>query len=397
MLNALLSGLVSAAADNDPTTVGTVAVAGATTLYGLEWLLILIVPMLATIQMLGTRLAAVTHEDLQMVIRNRYSTVVALATMLAIVGVNAVTLGADLQAGAASVSMLTGVSQKVWVVPVALALAALLSWQNFARVRNIFALLPLAFLAYAGAAFLAHPDWHAVLNGFVPHVPGKHDAAITMLALLGTLLTAYAYLWQTVQVATDRPRRNRRALRSLELSTLPGLLFTFAILWFILVASAATLGVHHRTVETAQQAAQALTPLAGKAASTVFAVGLLGSSLLAVPVIAAATADVLCATFRWTGSLDDRPQQAKRYYAVIYGALLVGVAICYAGVPVITLLFIASVAGGIATPVTLAPLMLLVRDRKVMKGKRAPLWLAAAGWAVTAIVSFAAIASMVQS
>lgn len=397
MLNGLLSGFVSATADNDPTTVGTVAVAGATTLYGLEWLLILIVPMLATIQMLGTRLAGVTHQDLQTVIRNRYHLPVGIVTMCSIIGVNIVTLGADLQAGSASMHLLTRTPQGVWVVPIAAALAALLSWQNFNRVRHVFVVLPLAFLAYAGAAWMAHPDWRAVVAGFVPHMPQKREWTVTMLALLGTVLTAYSYLWQTVEIATDRPSRRRRVLRALQLSTLPGLLFTFAILWLILVASAATLGVHHHPIQTAQDAAEALTPFAGSSAAIVFAVGLLGSSLLSVPIIAAASAGAVCATFHWRGSLDDRPARAKHFYAVIYGMLIAGAAICFSKVPVITLLFIASIAGGIATPITLAPLMLLVRDRRIMKNARAPLWLSAAGWAVTAIVSVAAIASIVQS
>jgi Mn2+/Fe2+ NRAMP family transporter len=283
----------------------------------------------------------------------------------------------------------------VWVVPIAVGLGALLSFGSFDRVRDVFAILPLAFLAYVAGAFVAHPNWHAVLSGFVPQMPGGRRTAVTMLAMFGTLLTSYAYLWQTVEVATDRPPR--RALRAIELSTLPGLLLTFAVLWFILITTAATLGVHHHAVQSAQDAAGALAPFAGRWAPIIFALGLLGSSVLAVPVIVATTANAVAVTFCWGGSLDDAPRNAKPHYAVVYGALAIAAALCFTGVPVITLLFVASIAGGIATPLTLAPLMLLVRDRSVMRDRRAPRWLAAAGWSAAAIVSFAAAASIAQT
>jgi Mn2+/Fe2+ NRAMP family transporter len=390
----LLSGLVSAASDNDPTTVGTVAVAGAMTLYGLEWLLVLLIPMLAVVQMLGTQVAGVTRRGLQAVVRDRYGPLVAFVSMLAIVGVNSITLGADLQAGAASLHLLTGIAPAIWAVPLAVVIGTLLSVASFDRVRAIFAVLPLAFLAYAVAAFLSHPNWHAVARGFIPRFSAKHEIGAA-LALLGTTLTAYAYYWQTVEVATDRPPR--RKLRTAELATLPGIIFTFTILWFILTATAATLGVHHHPVTTAQDAAGALAPFAGRWAPIVFAVGLLGSSLLAVPVIAAANANAVCVTLRWRGSLNDSPRAAPRHYAVIYLSLGVAAAIAFARVPTITLLFIASIAGGLTTPLTLGLLMLLARDRSVMHKRTAPVWAIAAGWAVAAIVTAAAIGYIVTS
>ncbi len=391
----LLSGLVSAAADNDPTTVGTVAVAGAATVYGLEWLLVLGIPMLAIAQMLGTRLAGVTRRGLQAVVRDRYGVAIGVVSMVAIVAVNLITLGADLQAGAASLQILTGLPPIVWALPLAVLLAVLLSFANFSVIRAVFSVLPLAFFAYAAAAVLSHPDWGAVARGFIPHFGTQHEFTQTVIALLGTLLTAYSYFWQTVQVATDKPPPRR--LGATEAATLPGIVFTFVVLWFILTATASTLGAHHRTVQTAQDAAQALAPFAGRWAPVVFAIGLLGSSLLAVPVLAAATANAVCVTFRWDGSLDDSPREAPRHYAVIYASLAIAAAFCFVHVPTITLLFIASIAGGLATPLTLALLMLLVRDRSVMHKRVASRWLVAGGWAIAAIITVAAIGFLVHS
>jgi Mn2+/Fe2+ NRAMP family transporter len=369
--------------------VGTIAVAGAVTIYRLEWLLVLIVPMLAVVQIIGTQLAGVTRRGLQAVVRHRYGTAVAVVSMSAILAVNLITLGADLQAGAASLQLLTGVNEVVWAIPLAIALGALLSLGSFDRVRAVFALLPLAFLAYAAAAFLAHPNWHEVARGFIPSVDVTRENLQTILAMLGTLLTAYAYFWQTVEVATDRPPRGK--LRAVEFATLPGVLFTFAILWFILTATGATLGIHHHVIQTAQDAAGALAPLAGHLAPVLFGIGLLGSSLLAVPVIAAANANAVSVTFLWGGSLNDSPRKAPRHYGVIYISLAVAAAIAFARVPTITLLFIASIAGGLATPLTLVLMMLLVRDRSVMHRREAPRWVVAAGWAVTITVGVAAI------
>lgn len=391
---ALLSGLVSATADNDPTTVGTVAVAGATTAYGLEWMLVLIMPMLMIVQVTATHLAAVTHQNLQQLVRRRYGPAVAIVSMLSIVAVNAVTAAADIGAGAASLQLLSGVAGAIWVVPLAVLLGVLLTVETFDRVRAVFAILPLAFFAYAAAAFMAHPNWHDVARGFIPQISAK-QGVLTVLALLGTLLTAYMYLWQTVEIAADKPPR--RVLRRVKLASLPGVLFMGAVLLFILIATAGTLGVHHHPIETAQDAALALAPFAGRFAPIVFGIGLLGSSLLAVPVIAASSASAVCATFSWHGSLDDRPKTAPAYYGVLYGTLGLGALLTFSGVPTITLLYIASIAGGIATPVTLALLMLLARDPKTVRQRKISGWLAACGWVVTLIVSAAAIGSAFAS
>lgn len=394
-ITALVSGLVSAAADNDPTTVGTIAVAGALTVFGLEWVLLLIIPMLVVVQMLATRLAGASHRGLQSAARKRYGPVVAGVTLSAIVAVNLITLGADLQAGTAALNLITGVRQEIWAIPLAIAIACILSWENFDKTRKIFAVLPLAFLAYAAAAVLAHPNWAAVAHGFIPNFDGKKATTQTILALFGTLLTAYAYFWQTVEVAADRPPRRR--LLAAELATIPGILFTFVILWFILTATAATLGVHHRPVESAQDAARALAPFAGRFAPIVFAIGLFGSAMLAVPVLSAGTANAMCETFSWRGSLDDTPRKAPLHYAVIYISLAIAAALCFLHVPTVTMLFIASIAGGLATPLTLVLMVLLVRDGSTMRGSRASPWLAGAGWAVAAIVTVAGIGFLIQS
>lgn len=388
-LRSLVSGLVSAAADNDPTTVATVAIAGATLTYGLEWLLVLVIPMFMVVQAIGTQVAAVSREGLQATIRDRYGQPAAWASLACIACVNVLTYAADLGAGSASLNLISHIDARWWLLPLSLAVGMLLAYGSVEKVRLVLTLLPLAFLAYVAAAFLARPDWHTVAAGFVPQLAWNHGNVAIAIALIGTTLTVYSFYWQTIEVAQDAPPP--RALLPVQLAALPGTLITGGVLWFILIATGATLGVHHHAVQTARDAAQALAPAAGKWASIVFGIGLLGSSLLALPVIAAGMGYAVTSTVRWPGSIDARPREARRYYAVIFAGIGLGTALAFAPLSPIALLFAASIAAGFATPLTLGMLVALGRDEKTMGRKKISPLLASAGWFVTAVVALAAL------
>lgn len=385
-----ISGVVSAAADNDPTTVATLAIAGASFVYGFEWLLLVIVPMMAVVQAIGTRVAAVAREGLQSSIRRRYGIYVGGFSLVCIMSVNIITYAADLVAGGAALNLLTGLDFRWFLVPVSLAVGFLLALGTMEKIRRVLIVLPLAFVAYIVAAFLARPNWHDVVRGFIPHFSGNDGFVATAIALIGTTLTVYSYYWQTVEVAQEAPPKF--AIGFVQAAALPGTLITGMVLWFILIATAATLGVHHHAVQTAQDAAQALAPFAGKWASVIFGIGLFGSALLALPVIAAGSANALVATFRWGGSLDKRPPEAKRYYATLFIAIATGTGVAFFGIEPIKLLFWASIAAGFATPVTLGLLILLGRDKRVMGDDAVSPGLTAAGWVVTGIITVAAAA-----
>jgi Mn2+/Fe2+ NRAMP family transporter len=394
-VKSVLSGLVSAASDNDPTTVATLAVAGATTIYRLGWLVVLIVPMLGAMQALATRVATVTHRDLQGVATKRYGKPLGFVLAISIVAVNLITLAADLQAGATSLQLITHVSETIWLAPIAIGTGVMLTLGSFDKARAFLAVLPLAFFTYIVAAFVAHPTWSDVARGLVPQVELNHTFVSTMIALLGTSLTSYTFVYQTIAVAADRPPRHH--LQITEVAAIPGTVVTGVIFFFILVATGATLGTHHLTVQTAQDAAKALAPIAGQSASIIFGVGLLGSALIAVPVLAAATAHVCRSAFGWEGSLDQSPRKAPAFYAVLYASLAIGTFAVFLHVPAISLLFYASIAGGLATPLTLVLLVVLARDRRVMRDGCAPPWLAYAGWATSIIVTVTGIAYLVTT
>ncbi|MBV8639096.1 MAG: divalent metal cation transporter [Candidatus Eremiobacteraeota bacterium] len=385
-----VSGIVSAAADVDPTTVATLAIAGATIVYGLEWLVILIVPMFAVVQMIGTQVATVCGEGLQSAVRRRYGLWIAMLSLVCIIGVNVITYAADLEAGAAALHLLTSIPFAWFLVPISLGVVVLLVYGSMDRVRRVLILLPLAFLAYVATTFIAHPNWHDVAQGLIPRLRSDNDYISTVVALIGTSLTTYSYYWQTVEIAAEAPPK--RAVWAVQLASLPGTLITGVVLWFILIGTASTLGAHHKSVDTAQEAAQALAPIAGQWASAIFGIGLFGSAMLALPVIAAGTASAVSTTFRWGGSLDKRPRDARRFYATLFIGVATATALALFKIPPIKLLFWASIAGGFGTPITLGLLVLLSRSKRMMAGNISPAWLATAGWIVTAVITIASLA-----
>jgi Mn2+/Fe2+ NRAMP family transporter len=334
-------GFVAGASNNDPTTVAALAVVGASTGYDLVWLVVLVLPMLAVVQVIAATVGSVT--------------------------------GAGLQA----------------------ALLRLFT-SRFARIERVLAFATLGFAAYAVSTLLAHPDWGAVAHAFL--VPAQHwDVAHASgaIALLGTTLTSYVYYWESIEVSRSgaEPARVGRAKRD----AVTGLAFSDFSFFFILVGTAATLGVNRHPVLTVADAALALEPLAGRYATLVFACGLLASAVIAIPVIAATIGFVTGETCRFKTDLDAPPAAARRFYGVLAASLLLGAALAALGPSPVTLLVDASIAGGLATPLTLAMLVAIGRDRTVMGEQRIGLPLAAAGIAITAIVAVCSVAYLATS
>ena len=390
------AGIVAGASDNDPTTVATLAVIGSTTTYELGWLTLLVIPMLAVVQAIAAQVGAVSKRGLEDCVRANYGRGWALAALAALLVVNVLTLAADLEGGGAALALLTHVPYQWWLIPLGAAAVTVLVVGKFESIQRVLRYVALLFLTYVGAAFLAHPDWHAVFAGsFIPHVSFRPEMVAGALALLGTTLTAYAYVWETIEVSEERPPL--RALGLVQVDAALGIVAAGLTFWFILIATGATLGTHHQRVDTAEQAAQALAPVAGKYASLVFGIGLLGSALVAIPVIAGTCAYVAAEMFGWRHSLDEKFDHARAFYLTLIGCVALAAGVAFTGVKPITLLFYSGIAGGIATPFTMALMLLVARNRDVMHQRRIAPWLAAAGWCVCAIVSAATLTYLVQT
>jgi Mn2+/Fe2+ NRAMP family transporter len=380
--------LISAASDNDPTNVGTAVAVGAQTGYQLSWLALLVAPLLGIVLAIAGQIGTVARDDLQSLTLKRYGRGVATVLLLSVVLVNLVTIAADLQAGAAGVGLLVGVDSRWLVAPLGAALAGLLLAGRYGQVVAVLRYVVVGFAAFGVAAVLAHPDWPSLLTAsLVPALSLRPDVVTGGLALLGTTLTSYAYVWETIGRGVEEPAdataQNGGQARA---GAVIGAVFTAVILWFMLVAAAATLGRHRQAAASAQDAARALRPLAGAGAADLFAAGLVTSALVALPVLMATTAYVVGAHFNWRRGLSERVGSARCFYAILVASIGLALAVSLAKISVIGMLVAASVIGGFGTPIGLVLLVRLARDPQVMGPRRISRRLAIAGWAVTAIV-----------
>ena len=382
--------LVAAASDNDPTNVGTAAAVGAQTGYQLSWVALLVAPLLGVVLTIAAQVGAVARDDLQSLTLKRYGRGAAAVLLVSVVAVNLVTIAADLQAGAAGIGLLAGVDSRWLVAPLGAALAGLLLAGKYAQVVAVLRYLMLGFAAFGAAAVLAHPDWPRLLQAsLVPALSLRPEEVAGGLALLGTTLTSYVYVWETIGRGVEEPADGTAdggGLARARAGAIIGAVFTAVILWFMLVASAATLGRHHQAVTSAQDAAGALRPLAGSAAADLFAAGLVTSAVIALPVLMATTAYVVGAHFNWRRGLSEGIGRAPGFYAILVASTGLALAVTLAKIPVIGMLVAASVIGGFGTPIGLVILVRLARDPRVMGPRPISRRLAIAGWAVAIIV-----------
>ena len=390
LLRSIGPELVSTASDNDPTNVGTAAAVGAATGYQLAWVALLVAPLLAVVQTIAAEVGSVARSDLQTLTVKRYGWRVAAILLVSVVVVNAVTIAADLQAGAVGIGLLAGVDYRWLVLPLGLALVGLLLVGKYDEVVAVLRYLLLGFFAFAVAAVLAHPDWsHLIRSSLVPTLSLRRDTIAGGLALLGTVLTSYVYVWETIARGIEEPpdqTAQGRASAAPRFGAIVGAVFTAVILWFMLVASAATLGQTGQKVTSAQDAAQALRPLAGPLAADMFAVGLVISAVVALPVLMATTAYVVGAQFDWRRGLSEDVRHAWGFYGVLAASIGLAFAVSLFDVSVIDMLVGASVIGGFGTPIGLVILVRLARDRTIMGTQRISARLAVSGWAVAALV-----------
>jgi len=390
LLRSIGPEVISAASDNDPTNVGAAAAVGAQTGYQLSWVALLVAPLLGVVMTIAAQVGAVARSDLQSLTLKRYGRRVAAVLLVSVVVVNLVTIAADLQAGAVGIGLLADVDSRWLVVPLGAALVGLLLVGKYDEVVAVLRYLLLGFLAFGAAVVLAHPDWSRLLKAsLVPALPLRRDEVAGGLTLLGTTLTSYVYVWETIVRGVEEPpdlTPGGRGLTRARVGAVVGAVFTAVILWCMLVTSAATLGQHHQTVASAQDAARALRPLAGSLAADLFAIGLIASAVVALPVLMVTTAYVLGAQFDWRRGLSEGIGRARGFYGVLAASVGLALVVALANISVIDMLVTASVIGGFGTPIGLVLLVRLARDPQVMGSKPISRRLAIAGWAVAVIV-----------
>ena len=407
-LDELGPGLITGAADDDPSGISTYSVAGASFGYSTLWTALLSFPLMAAVQLMCARLGMVTGCGLASVIRTRYPRwVLWLACSLVIVA-NISNIGADLGGMADAMQMMSGIRAYYWTPFFAALIIALLMWTSYSTMARVFKWLTLVLFAYVITAFLAHPHWSAVLRAtFIPRIQWTKDYLAVLVGILGTTISPYLFFWQAAQeVEEDRQRgkttvaqrrgSTNKELRIAQKDVLTGMLLSNLVMYFLILTTGATLHVHGVTqIETAKQAAEALLPLAGKGAYLLFTLGLVGTGMLAVPVLAGSSAYAIAEAARWkSASLGILPQSARKFYAVIAVAIVVGLALDFAGFNAVRMLFWSAILNGLLAPPLVVMVVLLTGDRKVMGSRTNSRGMQTLGWICAVVMSGAAIAML---
>ena len=398
-------GLITGAADDDPSGISTYSVTGASFGYAPLWTALFSYPLMASVQLMCARLGMVTGRGLAGVLRRNYSRWILWGACGLLIVANVVNIGADLGGMAEATEMMTGVNSLVWTPVFAALITSLLFWTSYRFIARVFKWLTLVLFAYVVAAFLAKPDWSAVLRStFVPHIEWSSAYLATFVGILGTTISPYLFFWQASQEVEEERKIGRNTvgrrkgatqeeLRKSRIDVLTGMFFSNVVMYFIILTTAATLHAHGQTnIETAQQAAEALRPLAGNGAYFLFTLGLIGTGMLGVPVLAGAAAYAIAEARAWRGTLEDRPRLAKKFYAVVAAAMLLGVGLQSLGVNAVKMLFWSAVLNGVLAPPLIVLVVLLTSSKKVMGEHVNPPLLKWLGWATAAVMAVAAVA-----
>lgn len=374
-LQSLGPGLVTGAADDDPSGIVTASQAGARYGYALLWTALYQIPLMSAIQLLAARIGLATRRNVPQVIADTFPRWVLWAVVLCLLVANTVNVAADLAGVAAGFELLTKVPH-LWFVPfVAAAVIAGLMLAKYRAIRQVLKWLTLSLFAYVIAAVLSRPHWGEVLRrSFVPTVRWDLPFLTMWVALFGTTISPYLFVWQSAEEREERRMKPGGPIyRRATADTVIGMTISQLIAYAIILAAAATLydaGGGHEP-QTATEVAQALRPIGGGAGTILFAVGMIGTGLLAIPTLLAASGYTLAAAFGRPASIDARPRKATFFYGVIAASAAVGVLLDLMGVSPIPLLFGAAVVNGMLAPPLMLFMLIVSRDRRIMGEHRA--------------------------
>ncbi|HTS64737.1 MAG TPA: Nramp family divalent metal transporter [Candidatus Acidoferrales bacterium] len=402
-------GLITGCADDDPSGISTYSVAGAAFGYGPLWTALLSLPLMASIQLMCGRLGMVSGRGLAAVIRRYYPRWVLWGACLLLITANVINIAADLGGMSAAAEMVTGVTALVWTPAFTALIVSFLFWSSYRQIARVFKWITLVLAAYVVTAFLAHVDWRAALAAtFAPRITWSRDSLLMLVGILGTTISPYLFFWQSAQEVEEeraegknlaqRKGASAAELRRLRIDIFTGMFASNFIMYFIILTTAATLNAHGTThIETARQAAEALRPLAGAAAYWLFTVGLIGTGMLGVPVLAGSCAYAMAEAGAWRGSLELKPHQARKFYAVLFAAMAGGLLIEYLRLNAVKMMFWSAVTNGALAPPLILLVILLTNDRRVMGTRVNPPILRFFGWATFAVMSLATVAMLVSA
>ncbi len=409
LLRFLGPGLITGASDDDPSGIATYSQAGAQFGYALCWTLVFTYPLMVAVQIISARMGRTTGRGLAGLLRAHAPHWLLVGVVFLLLGANVINIGADLGAMADASRMLFGGPHWLWVGGFALLSALLQVFMQYTRYVAVLKWLALVLLAYVATAFMANVDWGRAAAGMAfPTLEWRADYLTTIVAVFGTTISPYLFFWQASQEAEDvrvyperqilkrAPDQGEGALRRIQADTLVGMGVSNLIALAIMVTTAATLHKAGVKIETSAQAAEALRPAMGALAQVVFASGVIGTGLLAVPVLAGSAAYAIGETRKWPTGLGRRPMEAKAFYATIVFATLVGMLVNFTSINPIAALYWSAVVNGVFAVPVMAAMMVLAASEKVMGPFKIDAGLKWIGWAATAAMA-ASVAVMAVS
>ena len=398
LLISLGPGVITGAADDDPSGIATYSVAGAQLGTQLLWTALLTWPLMAAVQMMCARIGKVTGQGLAGNLKQRFPKWLLLAVIIALLIANTINIAADLAGMADAASMLSGVNSRWFVV----AFALLISWATirlqYQQIANVLKWLVLVLFAYPITAFVVGADWGQVLRDtFVPSIPHTRAAWATLVAILGTTISPYLFFWQTSEEVEEEKLAGQHTLamrrgatsEELEFRNIDvgvGAFFSNMVMFFIILTTAITLNRHGiMSIETSRQAAEALRPFAGNFATTVFTLGIVGVGFLAIPTLAGSAAYAFAETLGWREGLSRKLSQARWFYTLILVSTAAGVALDFIGINPVKALYWTAVINGLLAPFLLVAILIVAADKKLMQGQPS----SRLGWTVVAITTLA--------
>jgi Mn2+/Fe2+ NRAMP family transporter len=381
-LRVLGPGLITGAADDDPSGVATYSIAGAQLGTSFLWTALFTWPLMASVQMMCARIGMVTGEGLAGSLRKKLPRPVLVVLSVALLIANTLNIGADLSAMADAAEMLTRINSHLFVIVFGTGITLATILLHYHQIASVLKWLTLALFAYVIVAFLCHPPWGEVLRAtLLPGLPKGSLAWATLVAILGTTISPYLFFWQASQEVEEEKAMGHRMLKSRlgatsreigdrKLDVGFGTFASNLVMFFIILATGLTLHAHGVTkIETSRQAAEALAPLAGKAASLIFTLGIFGVGCLAIPTLSGSAAYAFAETFHWKQGLDQKLARARGFYAIVVGSSVAGIVMDFAGINPFRALFLTAVVNGLLAPVLLAGILMVASDQKLMQGQ----------------------------
>ena len=412
VLKILGPGLVTGAADDDPSGIATYSSVGAQYGYSMLWTMIFIYPFMAGIQEISARLGRITGRGIAGNLRRFYPRWALYLVVGLLLIANIFNIGADIGAMGAAVNLLIGGPSLLYCVVVAVASVLLQVFIPYKTYSSVLKWLTLSLFAYVGTVFVTQVSWSEALRGtFLPALLFNRECMAALIAILGTTISPYLFFWQSGEEAEqmlatprERPLRegsrqaSEKPMQRIAIDTYLGMAFSNLIAYFIILTVAVTLHAHGKTdIDSAAQAAEALRPIVGPFASLLFSLGIVGTGLLALPVRGGSAAYAVGEALRWPVGLERKPREAKAFYGVLAVATLVGLLINFTKLDPIKALVWSAIINGVTAAPVMCFMMLMASNPKVVGKLHLPVYLRAVGRAAAAIMALAAIGMFLTS